>query len=58
MVVLNFLHLLQGTVDGGFIGQKRVGDVEVEQPHALARDVFYGRRGLIDARELWEQMNT
>jgi hypothetical protein len=25
---------------------------------ALARDVFYGRRGRINARELWEQMNT
>jgi hypothetical protein len=24
----------------------------------LARDVFYGRRGRINARELWEQMNT
>jgi hypothetical protein len=24
---------------------------------ALARDVFYGRRGRINARELWEQMN-
>ena len=22
------------------------------------RDVFYGRRGRINARELWEQMNT
>ena len=29
-----------------------------EQLHALARDVFYGRRGRINARELWEQMNT
>jgi hypothetical protein len=25
---------------------------------ALVRDVFYGRRGRINARELWEQMNT
>ena len=24
----------------------------------MARDVFYGRRGRINARELWEQMNT
>jgi Tn3 transposase DDE domain len=29
-----------------------------QQLHALARDVFYGRRGRINARELWEQMNT
>jgi len=32
--------------------------LKVEQLHALARDVFYGRRGRINARELWEQMNT
>ena len=31
---------------------------KVEQLHALARDVFYARRGRINARELWEQMNT
>ena len=24
----------------------------------MARDVFYGRRGRINTRELWEQMNT
>jgi hypothetical protein len=32
--------------------------LKVEQLHALARDVFYGRRGRINARDLWEQMNT
>jgi Tn3 transposase DDE domain len=32
--------------------------LKVEQLHALARDVLYGRRGRINARELWEQMNT
>ncbi|MGC1953297.1 MAG: Tn3 family transposase [Gammaproteobacteria bacterium] len=26
--------------------------------HALARDVYYGRRGRINARELHEQMNA
>ena len=26
--------------------------------HALARDVFYGNRGRINARDLWEQMNS
>ncbi len=36
----------------------RRGLLKVEQLHALARDVFYGRRGRIYARELWEQMNT
>src|SRR5271170_1101804 len=35
-----------------------LGLLKVEQLHALARDVFYGRRGQINARELWEQMNT
>jgi TnpA family transposase len=36
----------------------RRGLLKGEQLHALARDVFYGRRGRINARELWEQMNT
>jgi Tn3 transposase DDE domain len=36
----------------------RRGLLKVEQLHALARDVFCGRRGRINARELWEQMNT
>ena len=38
-------------------GRIRRGLLKVEQLHALARDVFYGRRGRINARELWEQMN-
>ena len=36
----------------------RRGLLKVEQLHALARDVFYGRRGRINVRELWEQMNS
>jgi TnpA family transposase len=36
----------------------RRGLLKVEQLHALARDVFFGRRGKINGRELWEQMNT
>jgi TnpA family transposase len=32
--------------------------LKVEQLHALARDVYYGRRGRINARELHEQMNS
>ncbi len=36
----------------------RRGLLKVEQLHALARDVYYGRRGRINARELHEQMNT
>jgi TnpA family transposase len=36
----------------------RRGLLKVEQLHALARDVYYGRRGRINARELHEQMNA
>ena len=36
----------------------RRGLLKVDQLHALAREVFYGRRGRINARELWEQMNS
>jgi TnpA family transposase len=36
----------------------RRGLLKVEQLHALARDVYYGRRGQINARELHEQMNS
>lgn len=31
--------------------------LKVEQLQALARDVYYGRRGRINAREINEQMN-
>jgi hypothetical protein len=31
----------------------RRGLLKVEKLHALGRDVFYGRRGRINARELW-----
>jgi TnpA family transposase len=36
----------------------RKGLLKVEQLHALARDVYYGRRGRINARELHEQMSS
>jgi TnpA family transposase len=36
----------------------RRGLLKVEQLHALARDVFYGKRGRINARELQDQMNS
>jgi hypothetical protein len=32
--------------------------LKVEQLHALARDVYYGRRGRINVRELHKQMNS
>jgi TnpA family transposase len=36
----------------------RIRLLKVDQLHALAGDVYYGRRGRINARELHEQMNT
>jgi len=36
----------------------RRGLLKVEQLHARARDVYYGRRGPINARERHEQMNS
>ena len=36
----------------------RRGLLKVDQLHALARDVYYGRRGQINAREVHEQMNS
>jgi TnpA family transposase len=36
----------------------RRGLLKVEQLHALARDIYYARRGRINARELHEQMNS
>jgi TnpA family transposase len=36
----------------------RRGLLKVEQLHALARDIYYGQRGRINARELHEQMNS
>ena len=36
----------------------RRGILKVEELHAMARDVYYGRRGRINARELHEQMNS
>ena len=37
---------------------RRGGLLKVEQMHALARDLFYGNRSRINARDLWEQMNS
>jgi len=50
--------ILQYMSEPDLRGRIRRGLLKVEQLHALARDVFYGRRGRINARELWEQMNT
>ena len=50
--------ILQYMAEPELRGRIRRGLLKVEQLHALARDVFYGRRGRINARELWEQINT
>ena len=34
------------------------GLLKVEQLHALARAVYYGQRGRISAREVYDQMNA
>jgi TnpA family transposase len=36
----------------------RRGLLKIEHLHAVARDVFYGKRGRINARELQDQMNS
>ena len=36
----------------------RRGLLKVEELHALARDVFYGKRGRVNAREIHEQLNS
>lgn len=36
----------------------RRGLLKVEELHALARDVFYGKRGKVNAREIQEQLNS
>jgi TnpA family transposase len=42
----------------GVMRRIRRGLLKVEQLNALARDIYYGRRGRINARELHEQMNS
>ena len=34
------------------------GLLKIEQMHALARDVYYGKRGRVNAHELHDQMNS
>ena len=36
----------------------RRGLLKVEQLHVLARAVYYGQRGRISAREVYDQMNA
>ena len=50
--------ILQYMSDPALRRRVRRGLLKVEQLHALARDVHYGHRGRIHARELWEQMNS
>jgi TnpA family transposase len=50
--------LLSYMSEPGLRARIRRGLLKVEQLHALARDIYYGRRGRINARELHEQMNS
>jgi TnpA family transposase len=54
--ILKTEFILQYFSEPELRSRTRRGLLKVEQLHALARDVFYGRRGRINARELWEQM--
>ncbi len=56
--ILKTEFVLQYMSEPELRGRIRRGLLKVGQLHALARDVFYGGRGRIDARELWEQMNS
>ena len=56
--ILKTEFILEYMSEPALRGRVRRGLLKVEQLHALARDVFYGRRGRINARELWEQMNS
>ena len=53
--MLDFLHLLQGTVDGGFIAEKHVFEVEValifvtNSRHAIQRTLIAAVVGPDDA---------
>ena len=44
-----------GRLKGNPCGPLRLNTINVTMP---ARDVFYGNRGRINARDLWEQMNS
>ena len=51
--MLDFLHLLKGTVSGGFIAEKRVGNVEVALLFGTNRRQFQTngvRRLFVDAQ--------
>ena len=50
--------ILQYMSDPALRRRIRRGLLKVDQLHALARDVYYGRRGRINARELYQQMNS
>lgn len=56
--ILKTEFILQYLSEPSLRGRVRRGLLKVEQLHALARDIFYGRRGRINARELTEQMNS
>ena len=50
--------LLQYMAEPQLRAKVRRGLLKVEQLHALARAVYYGQRGRISAREVYDQMNA
>ena len=53
-----FYAALQYTSEPQLRAKVRRGLLKVEQLHALARAVYYGQRGRISAREVYDQMNA
>ena len=51
-------YLLQYLSQPQLRSRIRRGLLKVEELHALARDVFYGKRGRVNAREIQEQLNS
>ena len=56
--VLKTEFLLQYMSEPQLRAKVRRGLLKVEQLHALARAVYYGQRGRISAREVYDQMNA
>jgi TnpA family transposase len=56
--ILKTEFLLQYMSEPRLRSRIRRGLLKIEQLHALARDVFYGKRGRINARELQDHMNS
>ena len=51
-------HILQYMSDKALRQRTRRGLLKGEQRHALARDLYYGKRGRISRRDIQEQRNS